>query len=73
MNSPAKPTHTQFAILSEASHRKDRCLIPLAPRREDRKMVPGTEQSETPVPPKVDFETRVPKAAENGREIVSTG
>jgi hypothetical protein len=28
MNSPAKLTHTQFAIPSEASHRKDRCLIP---------------------------------------------
>jgi DNA-binding IclR family transcriptional regulator len=28
MNSPAKLTDTQFAILSEASQRKDRCLIP---------------------------------------------
>ena len=27
MNSPAKLTDTQFAILSEASQRKDRCLI----------------------------------------------
>jgi len=27
-NSPAKLTDTQFAILSEASQRKDRCLIP---------------------------------------------
>jgi hypothetical protein len=27
MNSPAKITDTQFAILSEASQRKDRCLI----------------------------------------------
>ena len=27
MNSPAKLTDTQFAILSEASERKDRCLI----------------------------------------------
>ena len=29
----------------------------LARRREDRDWPPGTEQSETPVPPKVDFET----------------
>jgi hypothetical protein len=28
MNSPAKLTDAQFAILSEASQRKDRCLIP---------------------------------------------
>ena len=28
INSPAKLTDTQFAILSEASQRKDRCLIP---------------------------------------------
>jgi hypothetical protein len=28
MNSPAKLSDTQFAILSEASQRKDRCLIP---------------------------------------------
>ena len=28
MNSPAKLTDTQFASLSEASQRKDRCLIP---------------------------------------------
>jgi hypothetical protein len=28
MNSPAKFSDTQFAILSEASQRKDRCLIP---------------------------------------------
>jgi len=28
MNSPAKLADTQFAILSEASQRKDRCLIP---------------------------------------------
>jgi hypothetical protein len=28
MNSPAKLTDMQFAILSEASQRKDRCLIP---------------------------------------------
>ena len=28
MNSPAKLTDTQFALLSEASQRKDRCLIP---------------------------------------------
>ena len=28
MNSPAKLTDTQFAMLSEASQRKDRCLIP---------------------------------------------
>ncbi len=28
MNSPAKLTDTQFSILSEASQRKDRCLIP---------------------------------------------
>ena len=28
MNSPAKLTDTQFAILSEASQRKERCLIP---------------------------------------------
>src|SRR5208337_1312969 len=28
MNSPAKLTDRQFAILSEASQRKDRCLIP---------------------------------------------
>jgi hypothetical protein len=28
MNSPAKLTDTQFEILSEASQRKDRCLIP---------------------------------------------
>ena len=27
MNSPAKLTDTQFAILSEASKREDRCLI----------------------------------------------
>jgi hypothetical protein len=30
-------------------------------------MVPGTEQSETPVPPKVDFETRGPKAQPGNR------
>src|SRR5436305_525790 len=28
MSAPAKLTETQFAILSEASQRKDRCLIP---------------------------------------------
>ena len=28
MNSPAKLTDTQFAMLSEASQHKDRCLIP---------------------------------------------
>ena len=28
MNSPAKLTDTQFAILSEATQRKDRSLIP---------------------------------------------
>ena len=28
MNAPAKLTDTQFAMLSEASQRKDRCLIP---------------------------------------------
>jgi Protein of unknown function (DUF3489) len=28
MNSPTKLTDTQFAILSEASQRKDRCLVP---------------------------------------------
>src|SRR5258708_34906946 len=28
MNSPGKLSDTQFAILSEASRRKDRCLIP---------------------------------------------
>jgi hypothetical protein len=28
-------------------------------------------QSETAVPPKIDFETRAPKMAENGQEIVS--
>src|SRR5271166_5180265 len=33
---------------------------------------PRSKQSETPVSPKVDFETRGLKAAENGREIVST-
>jgi hypothetical protein len=51
----------------------------IARRREERKIVPGdhavfpgTMQSETPVPPKVDFETRGPKTAESGRDIVST-
>lgn len=44
----------------------------LARRRKDGKMVSGTVQSETPAPPKVDFETGGPKAGENGLEIVST-
>jgi hypothetical protein len=38
----------------------------------NERLFPGTMQSETPVPPKGDFETRGPKTAESGRDIVST-
>ena len=44
MNSPAELTDTQFAILSEASQRKDRCLIP-AEDSESRRGAEGRDQA----------------------------
>src|SRR5208337_4323867 len=72
------PRHTMHRRRAQTCPATDTPLFPcrIAPSlgnvRTERWFT-GTEQSETPVPPKVDFETRGPKAAENGREIVSTG
>ena len=50
MNSPAKLTDTQFVILSEASQRKDRCLIPPKTLKAAAAMTAGDRPRETVSP-----------------------